>query len=229
MDALEAATAGGASHAGFIFFAKSPRHVTPQVAASLAARARERGAQPVAVTVDADDATLDAIVETVRPGLENAAAVLSAVDAAAVRGLVADAASFAEGLAAQSAPLAALVERAGGVAEDAEAVAATLAERTPRIVERADATLASAVPRAASGACCGRGVDCRADAVDVDGRGLAGAAWAGRSERAEADEAAGTGCVPDCLSTAISASRPSMAAPWVAAAAAARRARSSAC
>lgn len=69
MDALEAATAGGASHAGFIFFAKSPRHVTPQVAASLAARAREHGAQPVAVTVDADDATLDAIVETVRPAM----------------------------------------------------------------------------------------------------------------------------------------------------------------
>lgn len=69
MDALQAATAGGASHAGFIFFEKSPRHVTPEMAAPLAARAREKGVQPVAVTVDADNATLDAIVEAVQPAM----------------------------------------------------------------------------------------------------------------------------------------------------------------
>ncbi len=69
MDALEAAISGGASHAGFIFFAKSPRYVDPEAAAPLAARARDAGVMPVAVTVDADDAFLDAIVTTMKPAM----------------------------------------------------------------------------------------------------------------------------------------------------------------
>lgn len=63
---LAAALAGGASHVGFIFFAPSPRNVAPGEAASLRAAARGR-AQAVAVSVDADDAFLDAIVATMRP------------------------------------------------------------------------------------------------------------------------------------------------------------------
>lgn len=67
--AVDAAIGGGASHAGFIFFGKSPRNVTPEAAAPLAARARAGGVAPVAVTVDADDAALEAIVEAMRPAM----------------------------------------------------------------------------------------------------------------------------------------------------------------
>ena len=37
-ETLDAAIAGGASHVGFVFFAKSPRNLSPEQAASLAAR-----------------------------------------------------------------------------------------------------------------------------------------------------------------------------------------------
>lgn len=66
--ALEAALAGGASHVGFIFFAKSPRNITPADAGRLRQRAAGR-AKAVAVTVDADDATLDHIVATMAPDM----------------------------------------------------------------------------------------------------------------------------------------------------------------
>ena len=46
-DAVDAAAAGGASHAGFIFFERSPRHVTPDDAAPLAARAKAAGVEAV--------------------------------------------------------------------------------------------------------------------------------------------------------------------------------------
>ena len=67
-EALAAALAGGATHVGFIFFPKSPRHVTPDQAAAL--REMTRGAaKEVAVTVDAEDAQLDEIVEVVKPDI----------------------------------------------------------------------------------------------------------------------------------------------------------------
>jgi len=52
---------------GFIFFEKSPRHVEVKTAADLAGRARARGLETVAVTVDMDDAGLDEIVTTMKP------------------------------------------------------------------------------------------------------------------------------------------------------------------
>ncbi len=67
-EAVAAALDGGATHVGFIFFPKSPRHVTPAQAAALRAAARGR-AQAVAVTVDADDATLDGIVAAIAPDM----------------------------------------------------------------------------------------------------------------------------------------------------------------
>ena len=67
-DALAAALAGGASHVGFIFFEKSPRNVTPQEAGTLREAARGR-AKAVAVTVDADDDALDAIVAAMSPDM----------------------------------------------------------------------------------------------------------------------------------------------------------------
>lgn len=65
-EALDAALEGGADMVGFVFFPRSPRHLELRDAARLAARARDRIAI-VALTVDAPQAELAAIVETVRP------------------------------------------------------------------------------------------------------------------------------------------------------------------
>lgn len=67
-EAVDAALAGGATHVGFIFFPKSPRNVTPDEAARL--RTPVRGAvKAVAVTVDAEDAQLDEIVDVMKPDM----------------------------------------------------------------------------------------------------------------------------------------------------------------
>lgn len=61
---IAAVAAAGAAYAGFVFFAKSPRHLTIDSARELALAAPV-GLAKVALTVDADDATLDAIVAAV--------------------------------------------------------------------------------------------------------------------------------------------------------------------
>ena len=66
--ALAAALAGGASHVGFIFFPKSPRHVEPAHAGLLRQAASGR-AKAVAVTVDASDESIDAIVGAMAPDM----------------------------------------------------------------------------------------------------------------------------------------------------------------
>jgi phosphoribosylanthranilate isomerase len=58
---MHAVVDAGAAYAGLNFFAKSPRYVAPEAARSLALAAPE-GLCKVALVVDADDATLDAIV-----------------------------------------------------------------------------------------------------------------------------------------------------------------------
>lgn len=80
-EAVGAALSGGASHVGFIFFPKSPRNVDPGEAGRLRAmargpstagqkaRAQGEGVKAVAVTVDADDAALDAIVKAMSPDM----------------------------------------------------------------------------------------------------------------------------------------------------------------
>lgn len=70
-ETLDAAIAAGADFVGFVFFPKSPRNVTLEQAAALAARARGR-AKIVTLVVDADDALLTAIAEQVRPDLVQA-------------------------------------------------------------------------------------------------------------------------------------------------------------
>ena len=60
---LQAALEAGADMVGLVFFAKSPRHLSLDAAAGLAAQVRGR-ARIVALTVDADDATIEAIAET---------------------------------------------------------------------------------------------------------------------------------------------------------------------
>jgi phosphoribosylanthranilate isomerase len=61
---VAAAAAAGAAYAGFVFFAKSPRHVTIAEAAALAIDAPV-GLCKVALTVNATDAELDAITDAV--------------------------------------------------------------------------------------------------------------------------------------------------------------------
>jgi phosphoribosylanthranilate isomerase len=61
---VAAVAAAGAAYAGFVFFAKSPRNLSIAEARSLAISAPE-GLCKVALTVDADDTTLDAIVDAV--------------------------------------------------------------------------------------------------------------------------------------------------------------------
>lgn len=63
---VDAALAAGADMIGLVFFPKSPRHVDLALASALAAQAR-RGAEVVALTVDATDDELAAIVATVAP------------------------------------------------------------------------------------------------------------------------------------------------------------------
>lgn len=65
-ETVSAALDNGATMVGFIFFAKSPRHVSASHAANLSQLANGR-AEAVAVTVDADDAYLDEIVSAMKP------------------------------------------------------------------------------------------------------------------------------------------------------------------
>lgn len=65
-ETLAAALDAGADMIGLVFFANSPRHVTPAAAERLADQARGR-AEIVALVVDADDAHLAEIARVVRP------------------------------------------------------------------------------------------------------------------------------------------------------------------
>jgi phosphoribosylanthranilate isomerase len=67
-EALDVALDAGADMVGFVFFPPSPRHLTFARAHALASRVLER-AQKVALTVDADDALLDAVVEALQPDM----------------------------------------------------------------------------------------------------------------------------------------------------------------
>lgn len=64
-ETLDAAIAGGASHAGFVFFPKSPRHVEIETAAALAERAAGRIGL-VGLFVNPDPALIDAVRARVR-------------------------------------------------------------------------------------------------------------------------------------------------------------------
>ena len=67
-EALNAALAAGADLVGLVFFPPSPRHLSLDEGARLAALARTR-ARVAALTVDADDELLASIVEAVSPDL----------------------------------------------------------------------------------------------------------------------------------------------------------------
>lgn len=67
-EALRVALDSGADLVGFVFHEKSPRNISPEAAKPLAALARGK-AEIVALVVDPTDATLQAILEAVKPDL----------------------------------------------------------------------------------------------------------------------------------------------------------------
>src|SRR3954469_13876704 len=67
-ETLDAALQAGADMVGFVFFPPSPRHLSLETARQLGKQAKGR-ALKVALTVDADDATLANIVEALQPDI----------------------------------------------------------------------------------------------------------------------------------------------------------------
>jgi len=67
-ETLDVALDAGADMVGFVFFAPSPRHLSLEVGRELG-RQVKRHALKVALTVDADDATLDNIMDALSPDI----------------------------------------------------------------------------------------------------------------------------------------------------------------
>jgi phosphoribosylanthranilate isomerase len=67
-ETLDVALAAGADMVGFVFFPPSPRHLSLERARELGRLAKGR-ATKVALTVDADDATFENIIETLGPDI----------------------------------------------------------------------------------------------------------------------------------------------------------------
>ena len=92
-ETVAAALEGRAAYLGFMFFEKSPRNISPEAAAQLAAPARGP-AQIVAVMVDPDDAEVDRIAAVLKPDLiqlhgretpQRAAAIAARAGAGAIK------------------------------------------------------------------------------------------------------------------------------------------------
>jgi phosphoribosylanthranilate isomerase len=67
-ETLDAALEAGADMVGFVFFPPSPRHLSLQTASELGKHVKQRAIK-VALTVDADDATLEGIVAALQPDI----------------------------------------------------------------------------------------------------------------------------------------------------------------
>jgi len=67
-DTLDVALDAGADAVGFVFFPPSPRNISFNQGRALASRVKGR-AKKVALTVDADDALLEKIVESLKPDM----------------------------------------------------------------------------------------------------------------------------------------------------------------
>ena len=67
-ETLDVALGAGADMVGFVFFPPSPRHLSLETARELGRQATGR-ATKVALTVDADDATFENIIETLKPDI----------------------------------------------------------------------------------------------------------------------------------------------------------------
>lgn len=82
---LDVALEAGADMIGFVFFERSPRHVTLKQAAALADHMGSRGRR-VALTVDADDSTLETIVAAAKPDILQLHGAETPARVAAVKG-----------------------------------------------------------------------------------------------------------------------------------------------
>jgi phosphoribosylanthranilate isomerase len=67
-EALDVALESGADMVGFVFFPPSPRHLTYETARALGERVKGRAGK-VALTVDADDETFEALIAALKPDL----------------------------------------------------------------------------------------------------------------------------------------------------------------
>jgi phosphoribosylanthranilate isomerase len=67
-ETLDAALDAGADMVGFVFFPPSPRHLALDTARQLGEQVKQRATR-VALTVDADDATISAIVAALQPDI----------------------------------------------------------------------------------------------------------------------------------------------------------------
>ncbi|QOZ06146.1 phosphoribosylanthranilate isomerase [Bradyrhizobium sp. CCBAU 51765] len=67
-ETLQTALDAGADMVGFVFFPPSPRHLSLEAGRELGRQVKQR-ALKVALTVDADDATLDNIMDTLSPDI----------------------------------------------------------------------------------------------------------------------------------------------------------------
>ncbi|MGY3032271.1 phosphoribosylanthranilate isomerase [Bradyrhizobium sp. USDA 4354] len=67
-ETLETALEAGADMVGFVFFPPSPRHLSLELGRNLGSQVKQR-ALKVALTVDADDATLDNIMDALSPDM----------------------------------------------------------------------------------------------------------------------------------------------------------------
>jgi phosphoribosylanthranilate isomerase len=65
---VNVAVEAGADYVGFVFFPRSPRHITPEAARPLVELAFGR-IETIAVLIDPDDRLIDDILSTVRPSL----------------------------------------------------------------------------------------------------------------------------------------------------------------
>jgi phosphoribosylanthranilate isomerase len=81
---LDAALEAGADMVGFVFFPSSPRHLQFDAARALGQRVRGR-AQKVALTVDADEAFLQSVVEALHPDILQLHGSESVAQIAAIR------------------------------------------------------------------------------------------------------------------------------------------------
>jgi phosphoribosylanthranilate isomerase len=119
VETLAAALDAEADMVGFVFFERSPRHVSLETAKALAARARHR-AEIVALTVDADDAALEKIMRATDPDFlqlhgaespERVAEIQRKFGVSAIKAIgVAEAADFARADAYKSAADALLID-----------------------------------------------------------------------------------------------------------------------
>jgi phosphoribosylanthranilate isomerase len=83
-ETLDAALDAGADMVGFVFFPPSPRHLGFETARALGSRVRGR-AQKVALTVDAQEDYLTAVIEALRPDMLQLHGVESADQVKALR------------------------------------------------------------------------------------------------------------------------------------------------